>query len=178
MPELKATNEGIKLKGDHSIAKYLLGENEKRKKKQQWLPNHKCFFPATAKEDLYFSYTGHIFSCRRNNVGIRCWKSFLQHHQLTGTHEGIATDVSKLFVAFQRPVREEEKKDMTYLGWLFLVNRLFPIVRQSLTHNLCIFVPLKASLATSLMPFLVSRLSSGGDAKLWSRGLKTEHFQQ
>lgn len=30
---------------------------------------------------------------------------------------------------------------------------------QSATHNLCIFVPLKASLATSLMPFLVSRLS-------------------
>lgn len=32
-------------------------------------------------------------------------------------------------------------------------------VSQSVTHNLCIFVPLKAPLATSLMPFLVSRLS-------------------
>lgn len=44
MPELKATNEGIKLKGDHSIAKYLLGENEKRKKTAMAAQSQMLFF--------------------------------------------------------------------------------------------------------------------------------------
>lgn len=61
--------------------------------------------------------------------------------------------------------------------FFFFLNLLFVIVSLPVTHNLCIFVPLKASLATSLMPFLVSRLSLEREAKLQSCGSNTEHFQ-
>lgn len=45
---------------------------------------------------------------------------------------------------------------------------------QPVTHNVCIFVPLKASLSTSLMPFLLSRLSRGREAKLQTSSCATE----
>lgn len=109
---------------------------------------------------------------RVNHVGMSyCWMSCLQYHQLTGTHKGVGIDVSKLLVASQEPKSEgETERGIKYVSGLSFffggVNLLLVIVSPPVTHNLCIFVPLKASLATSLMPFLVSRLSLEREAKL------------
>lgn len=73
----------------------------------------------------------------------------------------------------------EKKKGIKHVSSFFLlVNLLFVIVSPSVTHNVCIFVPLKASLATSLMPFLVSRLSLQREAKFQSCGQNAEQSQQ
>lgn len=77
--------------------------------------------------------------------------SCLQHHQLTGTHEGVRTDAAQLLVPSEEPEEGEAR--------VFVFFCAPARDSQAATHNLCIFVPLKASLATSLMPFLVSRLS-------------------
>lgn len=100
--------------------------------------------------------------------------SCLQRHQLAGACKCVRTDVMKLLVSFQGSGKKEAHQRQKLS--LFGENHSFSsspaatppvcvIVSQSVTHNLCILVPLKASLATSLMPFLVSRLSGGRGAK-------------
>lgn len=100
--------------------------------------------------------------------------SCLQRHQLAGACKCVRTDVTKLLVSFQGSGKKGTRASKVVVIWR--ANHFFPppplppppvcvIGSQSVTHNLCILVPLKASLATSLMPFLVSRLSGGRGAK-------------
>ncbi len=68
-----------------------------------------------------------------NHVGMSyCWMSCLQYLQLTGAHKGVGINVSKLFVATQRPKREERERDKLNMRALFY--------GKSSVWNLCLCV--------------------------------------
>lgn len=124
----------------------------------------RALFP-TLDTVVSLSYIQRLIS--DDEEGESCWMSCLQCHQLTGTYKGVGIDVSKLLVAFKGSEKEGGKERGTKkCVSSFFVILLFVNVSPPVTHNPCIFVPLKASLATSLMPFLLSRLSIGREAKL------------
>lgn len=123
------------------------------------------FFLSLPKHDIVVSLSHILTLIRDDEERESCRVSCLQYHQLTGTRKGVWIDVSKLLVASEKSEKKKEgERDL--ISFLFFGNSSFAIVSPPVTHNLCIFVPLKASLATSLMPFLVSRLSLGREAKL------------